>query len=116
VKFPPVVALILGAVLTAIEAVQLAIGSSLSVQAHDGITIAVFVLGGLGVLAATPTAIAKAIPHWVLVLITTGLGALTIVQTSSFHISTVWHTVIGAVLAAGAALFTTVEPITPPSS
>ncbi len=104
-KFSPKVALILGAILAALEGVQLAI--TMSVQAHDAITLAIGVLSGLGVLIVTPSQIAKEVPHQLLVAITAVLGVLNIFQTSSLNVSTTAHVVIGIILVAGNAIFTT---------
>lgn len=104
-KFSPAVALVLGVILAAAEAVQLNI--SMSVQAHDGLTLVVMVLSGVGVLVATPAAIVAFVPHDILVLITALLGALNVIQTSAFSLSTTWHTIIAVVIVIGAALFST---------
>jgi hypothetical protein len=104
-KFSPVVALVLGAILAAAEAVNLAI--SMSTQAHDAITLAVTLLSGLGVLAATPTQIIKDVPHQVLVAITAVLGVVNVVQTSSFSIDKGWHIALAVVIVIGNTLFTT---------
>jgi hypothetical protein len=112
VKLPPILAVILAVVLAAAEAIQLNI--SMSIQVHDAITVIITVISGLGILAITPTQLAVLVPHEVLVGITALLGALNVIQVSSFDLSTTWHTIIAVVLVIGNALFTSTGPTPAP--
>lgn len=110
-KVPTIVVLVLGALLAAGEAVQINI--TMSTQAHDAITLVVTLISGLGVMAATPSSIAKVVPHQILVLITAVLGTLNVLQTSSFSLATWLHTVIAVVIVIGNTLFTVGPPSAP---
>ena len=93
--------LILGAVLAAIEGVQLNI--SMSVQTHAVLTMAIVVMSGAGIQAITPTTFLASLPVQIAALISSLLGGF-LVLSATFSLSSVLHTVIAVVVVIATAL------------
>lgn len=87
--------LALSALLTALEGVQLQI--SMSIQAHDVVTMAIVTLVAAGLPALSPGAILAGLPPHVTAAITAALGGL-VVLIQSFSIAGAWHTIVGVVV------------------
>lgn len=87
--------LLLSALLTVLEAIQLQV--IMSIQAHDVLTMAIVTFIALGVPALFPGAILAGLPAHLAAAITAGLGAL-VVLVQSFHIAGVWHTIVAVLV------------------
>ena len=103
-KFSPVLALILGAILTAAEAIQLTV-IHMSMSLHLGLTMLIAILTTAGVMAVTPTQLAAVVPHQVLVLITAAIGFVEAFQ-GDFGMSPTAHKILAIVLVGVGSLFT----------
>jgi hypothetical protein len=108
--FTPVVAFVLSVILGAAEAVQVNI--TMSIQAHDVLSLVIQLIVGVGVLPATRSAIAAKLPLSALTTITAVLGALQILQVSSLNVSDVVHTIIAVILVVGAGFGLTLARVT----
>lgn len=87
--------LILSALLTALEAIQLQV--VMSVQAHDVVTMAIVALVAAGLPALSPGAILAKLPPHLAAAVSGVLGAV-IVLVQSASIGGMWHAVTAVVV------------------
>lgn len=94
-KLTKVETLLLSALLTVLEAIQLQI--AMSIQGHDVITMAIVTLVAAGLPALSPGAILAGLPAHLAAAIAALLGGL-VVLLQSISIGGFWHVVIAVVV------------------
>lgn len=100
VALTPTETFLLGAILAAVEGVQLNV--TMSVHAHDAVAVAIMLLGSV-VSPLKPAQFLAKIPPHLVAIIQAALGALLLI-VQNFGLGSVWLTVVGVVIVAASTL------------